>query len=180
MNRILVFVAVLVASGAASLAHADALGLGVAGKVSTNGYGIELGYRFNDYLAVRAGINTGSYDYSGTDAGVDYDYTLDFDNYPVMLDWHIFGGEFRVTGGVVSNNNQLTGRASGLIDIGTTTYNTTATTDITFNKVRLMSVSAGVRCLRRNAVWVQLRYRRDDAGLTDGDDHRARCTTSRY
>jgi len=122
------------ASGAASLAHADALGLGVAGKVSTNGYGVELGYRFNDYLAVRAGIYTGSYDYSSTDAGVDYDYTLDFDNYPVMLDWHVFGGEFRLTGGVVSNNNQLTGKASGLIDIGGTTYNTTATTDITFNK----------------------------------------------
>ena len=133
MNRILVIVAALAASGAASLAHAGALGLGVAGKVSTNGYGVELGYRFNDYLAVRAGINTGSYDYSSTDAGIDYDYTLDFDNYPVMLDWHIFGGEFRLTGGVVSNNNQLTGRASGLIDIGGTTT-TTATTDITFNK----------------------------------------------
>lgn len=134
MNRILVFVAALAASGAASLAHAGALGLGVAGKVSTNGYGVELGYRFNDYLAVRGGINTGSYDYSSTDAGINYDYTLDFDNYPVLLDWHIFGGEFRLTGGVVSNNNKATGRASGLLDIGGTTYNTTATTDITFEK----------------------------------------------
>ena len=134
MNRILVLVAALAASGAASLAHAGALGLGVAGKVSTNGYGVELGYRFNDYLAVRAGVNTGSYDYSSTDAGINYDYTLDFDNYPVLLDWHIFGGEFRLTGGVVSNNNKATGRASGLLDIGGTPVNTTATTNITFEK----------------------------------------------
>lgn len=134
MKRILVFVVALMASGAASLTHAAALGLGVAGKVSTNGYGVELGYRFNDYLAVRGGINTGSYDYSRTDAGVDYDYTLDFDNYPVLLDWHVFGGEFRLTGGVFRNNNKATGRASGLLDIGGTPVNTTATTDITFQK----------------------------------------------
>lgn len=131
MKRIQVFAAALMVSGAISLAQAD--GLGLAGKVSTNGYGIELGYRFNDYLAVRGGINKGSYDYSGTDSGIDYQYTLDFDNNPVLLDWHPLGGVFRLTAGVVNNNNQLTGRASGLLDVGGAAA-TTVTTDITFKK----------------------------------------------
>jgi hypothetical protein len=132
MKRILIIAAALTASGVTSLAQAD--GLGLAGKVSTNGYGIELGYRFNDYLAVRGGINRGSYDYSETDAGINYQYTLDFDNNPVLLDWHPLGGVFRLTAGVVNNNNQLTGRASGSVDVGGTLYNTTVTTDITFKK----------------------------------------------
>ena len=132
MKELLVIAVALAAIGMASAAQAA--GVGVAGKVSTNGYGVELGYRFNDYLAVRGGINKGSYEYSATDAGINYDYTLDFDNYPVLLDWHPLGGVFRLTGGVVSNNNQLTGRASGSVDIGGTVYNTTVTTDITFKK----------------------------------------------
>ena len=130
MKRIRIFAAALMMGGMVSLAQAD--GLGLAGKVSTNGYGVELGYRFNDYLAVRGGINKGSYDYSGTDSGIDYQYTLDFDNNPVLLDWHPFGGVFRLTGGVVSNNNQLTGRASGALVDGVPA--TTVTTDIIFNK----------------------------------------------
>jgi hypothetical protein len=134
MKRYLASAAALLAFGVAGAAQADTLGLGVAGKASTNGYGVEIGYRFNNYLAVRAGVDTGSYDYSATDSGIDYDYSLDFDNYPVLLDWHVFGGEFRLTGGIVSNNNKLTGRATGLLDIGGTPVNTTATTDITFEK----------------------------------------------
>lgn len=130
MKRILIFAAALMMSGMVSLAQAD--GLGLAGKVSTNGYGIELGYRFNDYLAVRGGINRGSYDYSGTDAGTNYNYTLDFDNNPVLLDWHPLGGVFRLTAGVVNNNNQLTGRASGALVDGVPAA--TVTTDITFKK----------------------------------------------
>ncbi len=134
MKRKLSLVAALAASILATVAQAAELGLGVAGKLSTNGYGVELGYRFNDYLAVRGGINRGSYDYSGTDVGINYNYTLDFDNNPVLLDWHPLGGVFRLTGGVVNNNNQLTGRASGLVDIGNNSYTTTVTTDITFKK----------------------------------------------
>lgn len=134
MKSSLVIAAMILAAGPVSLAQADGLGLGVAGKVSTNGYGVELGYRFNDYLAVRGGINKGSYDYSATDSGINYNYTLDFDNNPVLLDWHPLGGVFRFTGGVVNNNNRLMGKASGLVDVGGVPVNATVTADITFKK----------------------------------------------
>lgn len=136
MKRFLASAVALIAASLAVTAQADGdgLGLSVAGKASTAGYGVEIGYRFNNFFAVRGGINTGSYDYSATDAGIDYDYSLDFDNYPVLLDWHVFGGDFRLTGGVVSNSNKLTGTATGLLSIGSGTYATTATTDVSFDK----------------------------------------------
>lgn len=112
----------------------DGLGIGVAGRVGSLGYGVEVGYRFNRYLGVRGGINKGSYDYSATDSGIPYDYQLKFDNIPVLLDWHVFGGTFRFTGGLINNSNKLTGRASGNIDINGTVYATTVTTDVGFEK----------------------------------------------
>jgi hypothetical protein len=118
------------------VAQADeGLGLGMAGKVSTLGYGVELGYRFNDYLAVRAGINKGSFNTTGTESGTDYDYTMTFDNVPVTLDWFVMGGTFRISGGIVSNNNKLTGTASGQLDVNGVIYpNGSATTETSFAK----------------------------------------------
>lgn len=114
-------------------AHAD--GLGVAAKAGSLGYGAELGYRFNDYLGVRVGLNTGSYEFDQTDAGINYNYKFDFDTVPALLDWYVFGGTFRLTGGFVSNKNKMTGTASGSIDVGSSTYtNATATVDIGFEK----------------------------------------------
>jgi hypothetical protein len=115
-----------------SMARAD--GFGVDAKVGTLGVGAEIGYRFNDYLGVHAGINTGSFDFDNEDAGIDYNYGMDFDTLPVMLDWYVFGGGFRLTGGYVSNKNELTGTATGALDIGGGTYTTTATNDISFDK----------------------------------------------
>lgn len=132
VKQIIVTAAALLAVGITSIARAE--GIAVGGKVSTLGYGAELGYRFNDWIGVRAGINGGSYDFDGTDAGVDYRYSMDFDTVPVLLDWHVFGGTFRLTGGLVRNNNKLSGTASGLLDIGNGTYNTTVTSNITFDK----------------------------------------------
>jgi hypothetical protein len=135
MKRNMALPVALAASLLATVVQADdGLGLGVAGKASTLGYGVELGYRFNDYLAVRAGINKGSFDFTATEAGTDYNYTMDFDNIPVTLDWFVFGGTFRVTGGVVNNNNKLTGTASGLLSIGGSTYTGSATTETRFAK----------------------------------------------
>lgn len=135
VSRKLVVAAVLATMGMTTAAQAG--GLSMAAKVSTLGYGVELGYRLNNYLGVRAGVNTGSYEYSETDAGTDYDYSLDFDSIPLVLDWHVFGGAFRLTGGVVSNNNKLTGKATGALDIGTGTYTTSATSDISFDKTSM-------------------------------------------
>lgn len=133
MKARLVFATAAAVGAMIAAAHAE--GLGVAAKVGTLGVGAELGYRFNDYLGVRAGVNSGSYDFDAEDAGINYKYGMDFNTVPIMLDWYVFGGAFRLTGGYVSNKNKLTGTATGTLDIGGTPYpNTTATTGISFDK----------------------------------------------
>jgi hypothetical protein len=114
-----------------SAARAD--GFGVDAKAGTLGMGAEIGYRFNDYLGVHAGINAGSFDFDNEDAGIEYSYGMDFDTLPVMIDWYVFGGGFRLTGGYVNNKNNITGTATGALDIGGGTYNTTATNEISFD-----------------------------------------------
>ena len=113
VKQIIVTAAALLAVGITSIARAE--GIAVGGKVSTLGYGAELGYRFNDWIGLRAGINGGSYDFDGTDAGVDYRYSMDFDTVPVLLDWHVFGGTFRLTGGLVRNSEETADRSWWLL-----------------------------------------------------------------
>jgi hypothetical protein len=135
VKRNLSMAAGLLASVMAATVQAnDALGLSMAGKAGTLGYGAELGYRFNDYLALRAGLNKGSFGYSATYSGTDYNYTMDFDNIPVSMDWYVLGGTFRVTGGIVSNSNKLTGISSGTANIGGIITTTTVTTETRFAK----------------------------------------------
>jgi hypothetical protein len=127
---------IILATAVAAMAltsAAQAEGFGVDAQAGTLGLGAELGYRFNDYFGVHAGINTGSFDFDNEDAGIDYSYGMDFDTLPVMLDWYVFGGSFRLTGGYVNNKNKLTGTATGALDIGSGTYNTTVTSDISFD-----------------------------------------------
>lgn len=133
MQTRLIVVTAVAAFVTASAAQAD--GFGVAAKVGSLGYGAELGYRFNDYLGVRVGLNTGSYEFDQEDAGINYKYKFDFDSIPVLADWHVFGGTFRLTAGLVSNKNKMTGTASGSVDIGNATYSdTTVTVDVGFEK----------------------------------------------
>lgn len=119
---------------ASTVQAADSTGFALAGKLSSLGYGAELGYRFNDQFALRAGANIGSIDANAVDTGTNFNYNMTFNNIPVMLDWFVAGGAFRITGGLVSNNNILTGTANGVIDIGSTTYTGSASTETRFAK----------------------------------------------
>jgi hypothetical protein len=133
MKARVILAAAVAAMVVTSTARAD--GFGVAAKAGTLGYGAELGYRFNDYLGVRVGLNAGSYEFDQEDAGVNYKYKIDFDTVPALVDWYVFGGTFRLTGGFVSNKNKMAGTATGSVDIGGVTYpNTTATADVAFEK----------------------------------------------
>jgi hypothetical protein len=89
-----------------------------AGNVSLNahggslGAGLGAGYAFDDHWAARVGFNrysSGSYEWSEGD--LDYDAELDLDTVHALLDWHPFGGDFRVTGGAMANDNRVDGGA---------------------------------------------------------------------
>jgi hypothetical protein len=82
---------------------------GAGAVAGTLGLGAEAGYRFNPYLGLRAGLYAFRYDTDGEQDGIDYDVELELANAGAYLDWHPFGGGFRVSGGVVVNDNSLTG-----------------------------------------------------------------------
>ena len=59
-----------------------------------------------------------------TEDGISYDVELELEGTTLALDWHPFGGIFRLTGGIIRNGNQVTGDAqlTGNVTIGATTY----------------------------------------------------------
>lgn len=96
---------------AAAPAEAEAGGVGVTAKVGTLGVGGELTLGLNDYVGIRLGVN--AFNWSGTtDAEEGTVYTdLDWLTYGGLLDLHLFGGGFRVSGGALVNKNKLNLRA---------------------------------------------------------------------
>lgn len=129
----------LVATAVLALpAIAAAEGFNVSARASTLGLGADVGYAFNDYLNVRVGFNNYTRDYETTEDDIDYDFDLELDSKTVMIDFHPFGGSFRLTAGMLDNNNELNGQAvsAGDYEIGGATY-TSAEIGTLYSNVKL-------------------------------------------
>lgn len=133
-TKLLIATAGLATLALAPIAHAaddSAFGLDIAGKISTLGAGGELGYRFSDYLAVRAGYNGGTLKMKDKTNPTN-NFTLSLKTAPIVLDVHPFGGIFRVSAGYVNNQNEATTVETGTVTVGGNNYNTTATTTVNY------------------------------------------------
>jgi hypothetical protein len=87
--------------------HLDA-SLGV--QAGTLGFGVQAGKLIFSHLGVRAGINLFNYGVNNSESGVSYDARLRFQNIPVMVDLFPWSrGAFHFTGGVVFDQNRVTG-----------------------------------------------------------------------
>ncbi|MCM8760317.1 MAG: hypothetical protein NC832_01170 [Candidatus Omnitrophica bacterium] len=84
-------------------------GFGV--KIGTLGPGIEIGMSFTPKIAARLGLNYFTYSYDTTEEGIDYDAGLTLFTLGPVIDWHPTGGSFRVSGGLLYNGNEVTGKA---------------------------------------------------------------------
>ncbi len=84
-------------------------GVGISAKVGTLGWGADLTVGIIDQLNVRVGYNAYSDD-ADYDDDDDNSYLAEFSlqTIPVMLDWHPFSGNFRISAGVVLNDNEVT------------------------------------------------------------------------
>lgn len=96
----------------------------VALKVSTLGGGIEAERSFSDAAGGRVGINYFTADYSATIDNIDYDIDLNLMSVSAILDWHPFKGSFRISGGVMYNDNHIdiNSEPAATFEIGDTTY----------------------------------------------------------
>lgn len=96
----------------------------VSFKVSTLGGGVEAEKTFTDATGGRVGVNYFTGEYSATIDNIDYDVDLNLMTVSAILNWHPFKGDFRISGGVMYNDNHIdiTAEPSVSYDIGDTTY----------------------------------------------------------
>jgi hypothetical protein len=47
------------------------------------------------------------YSFDADVSGIEYDFDLGLRSYSALVDWHIFDGPFRITGGILSLDNEL-------------------------------------------------------------------------
>ena len=115
------FLAAALLAAVGANAHAQAL----SARAGTNGLGAEVGVGFAPMLGLRAQLASGSYERDEVQSNINYAGKLKLSNGALLLDLHPFTGAFRLSTGLVYNNNQLdaTGRGdSGSIEINGISY----------------------------------------------------------
>ena len=95
-------VAALVCAGGA---HAQDVGFGL--RLGTLGLGAEVGANLLPGINARVGLNGLTVDYEGTEGDIDYDFSFKLFSASALVDWHAFGGGFRLSGGLLFNGNEI-------------------------------------------------------------------------
>ena len=84
------------------------VGIGVTGKVGTTGLGVDLTVPLiPNWINLRAGYNYGEWRPSTTQGGINYKADARLETAPLLIDIHPFHGNFRITGGVYLNKNEI-------------------------------------------------------------------------
>ncbi|MDX1610210.1 MAG: hypothetical protein R3225_08835 [Halofilum sp. (in: g-proteobacteria)] len=109
-GRTLTGIGALLLATTATPAAAD---FGIGARAGTLGLGVDLAYGFTPLFNVRVGLNRYSYDFDFTTNDGDYQAELELDSAHALLDFHPLGGGFRITGGLLSNDNRID--ASGTV-----------------------------------------------------------------
>jgi hypothetical protein len=145
-----------VAAAPSAAPASNTAGIDIGLKAGTLGLGLDLSKSLGDKFAVRLNVNQYDFDHSGTESGIDYDMNLKWQNTGLMLDWHPFGGGFRVSAGYVLNSNKISMTAlptGGTYTIGGNTYDTTQisslTGEVTFSNGGYLGLGYGKGGLRK-------------------------------
>ncbi len=84
------------------------LGVGITARVGTLGIGVDVAKSLSPQFDARLGFNFGSVGFNRTDSGISYDSQLNLSSVQLFGDYYLFGGSsFRVTGGLVAQNNRF-------------------------------------------------------------------------
>lgn len=124
MRRSLGLVAVCVSFSGAAFAQGDEFEHAVGFRLGNLGLGVEYGYRLNELLTIRGGLNGSSYSFDDTESGIAYAFDLEFDSLSVGVDVHPLRGKFRISAGILQNDSGISAVAASAqsFDIGGSTY----------------------------------------------------------
>jgi len=111
---------------ALAIMHAEALAQyhAVSAKVGMLGLGLEYTYSLTDRWSVRGGPYGSSASVDQSEAGIDYEVELNWDSASLALDFHPTTGAFRISAGVLQNNNGVSAQSSASqnVTLGGVTY----------------------------------------------------------
>jgi hypothetical protein len=99
-------------------------GLALGAKIGTLGPGLELTGYVTEYVNLRGGFNWIEFSWDGSADDIDYDMEVQFETIAALVDIHPYANNFRITAGVLWNNNEadLDGSIDEPTEIGGTTY----------------------------------------------------------
>jgi hypothetical protein len=105
-------------------AWASAADRAVGIRAGVLGLGVEYTHNLGERLAIRGGINGSQLGFDGQESGIDYQFDVVWDSLSVAVDFHPKKSPFRVTAGLLRNDNGLeaVSRPASDITIGSTTY----------------------------------------------------------
>ena len=111
-------------------------GIGVSTRVGTLGVGVDVAKSITPQLNGRIGFNFGNVNTNRTDSGINYDAQLNLSSVQLFGDYYPFSSSgFRVTGGLVAQNNRfsVTSKPSvgGTYTIANTLYQTSEVGSLT-------------------------------------------------
>lgn len=97
---------------------------GLAARASTLGLGVEISYRANRNLGIRAGGNYLEFSRDASIQSVDYTARPHFENGTLILDLYPMGGSFHLSGGLLLNRNEgrLDAQLNQDVEIGGQVY----------------------------------------------------------
>ena len=83
-------------------------GIGITARIGTLGAGVEVAKSLTPQFNGRLGLNFGNIGFNRTDSGINYDSQLNFSSVQLFGDYYPFSSSsFRVTGGLVAQNNRF-------------------------------------------------------------------------
>ena len=94
-------------SAAAALPTAQAVDVGIDAHGGTLGLGLGIDARLSRHTGLRVGFNRFSTSGDWEEDDLDYEARIDFESFHGLLDWHPFGGRFRLTGGVMAADHRI-------------------------------------------------------------------------
>jgi hypothetical protein len=107
MKKQLALLSLVLGTSFSIAAHANDVGI----SAGTTGLGLHLSVPVQSNLNMRFGVNALNHSYSDTASNVDYDFKLKLQTIEALLDWFPGSSQFRLTGGLAYNGNEIEAKA---------------------------------------------------------------------
>jgi hypothetical protein len=120
MFRGLAVAGVCLLPAAGAWAGDNAIGI----KAGALGLGVEYTRNFSDRWSVRGGLNGSQLGFDGQESGIDYKFDFTWDSLAIGVDLHPFKSPFRLSAGILRNDNGLKGesRPTSNVTVGNNSY----------------------------------------------------------